>query len=223
VVNYAYYHATVTTPGIEFWQAGISQPATISGVIGNDGAPAITMQAVGGAFVTVENDLVLFSNGELNLIKSGPGDPVIHSNVDYFALHGDQSSGLFAVGGGAPPNNYILFVSEYGGPNIEAIALLFYSTSSTKLKRDIVSIPDYHIDALHKLRPVNFQWKHKDGQHIGLIAEEVQELFPHLVHDIQRPGVEGTDLAISYTELIPVLISAVQDLKKQVDQIQGAH
>lgn len=52
--------------------------------------------------------------------------------------------------------------------------------------------------------------------HYGLIAQELQELYPDLVHE----GQDGY-LGINYMELVPVLIRAIQELKQQVDELQG--
>ena len=55
-----------------------------------------------------------------------------------------------------------------------------------------------------------------DKRHIGLIAQELKELFPQLV-------VEGQDgyLAVNYVELVPILIQAIQELQEEVDELKG--
>jgi hypothetical protein len=51
--------------------------------------------------------------------------------------------------------------------------------------------------------------------HYGLVAQEVQELYPELVYT----NGEGR-LAVNYTELIPVLIEAVKGQQVQINQLQ---
>ena len=52
-------------------------------------------------------------------------------------------------------------------------------------------------------------------KHFGLIAQELREIFPNLVYE----GVVGDGyLSVSYTELIPVLIRAIQELKAELDE-----
>lgn len=53
-------------------------------------------------------------------------------------------------------------------------------------------------------------------RHFGIDAEELQNIYPDLV-------LEGQDgyLAVNYVELVPVLIRAIQELKQQVDELQG--
>ena len=53
--------------------------------------------------------------------------------------------------------------------------------------------------------------------HYGLLAQEVKELYPELVHE-DAAGV----LSINYIELIPLLIQAVQDLSEQVNALSGS-
>ena len=53
-------------------------------------------------------------------------------------------------------------------------------------------------------------------RHFGIDAEELQKTYPDLV-------LEGQDgyLAVNYVELVPVLVKAIQELKQQVDELQG--
>ena len=55
-----------------------------------------------------------------------------------------------------------------------------------------------------------------EKKHIGLIAQELQLLYPELV-------TEGQDgyLAVNYIELVPVLIRGIQELKQQLDEVKS--
>ena len=53
-------------------------------------------------------------------------------------------------------------------------------------------------------------------KHYGVVAQELQELFPTLV-DKDQDGYLG----VNYVELVPVLVCAIQELKAQVDALQG--
>ena len=52
--------------------------------------------------------------------------------------------------------------------------------------------------------------------HFGLSAQELQEIFPNLV----REGQDGY-LGVNYTELVPVLICCIQELKQELDEVKG--
>ena len=52
--------------------------------------------------------------------------------------------------------------------------------------------------------------------HIGLIAQELQQLYPELV----REGQDGY-LSVNYIELVPVLIRSIQELKSEINELKA--
>lgn len=60
------------------------------------------------------------------------------------------------------------------------------------------------------------KWEIDNNVHYGLIAQEVQEIYPELV---QADGAGM--LSINYIELIPLLIQSVQELSAQVASLKG--
>jgi hypothetical protein len=81
--------------------------------------------------------------------------------------------------------------------------------SSRKFKENIRDIP-YGLEAIRNLRPVIFNKKRQKKVHLGLIAEEVTEIVPEVS--------DGTK--VTYEELIPVLIRAVQELSQEVENLR---
>jgi hypothetical protein len=51
----------------------------------------------------------------------------------------------------------------------------------------------------------------------GLIAQEVEELYPELVNTNETDGMKS----MNYIELIPLLLEQIKDLKKSVEQIKA--
>jgi hypothetical protein len=77
---------------------------------------------------------------------------------------------------------------------------------------------------LHELRPVSFHLKSdpKGAVQYGLIAEEVNQVFPELVIRDEAGTIQG----VRYDELAPMLLNEVQqqaaeirDLKQQVAEL----
>lgn len=51
--------------------------------------------------------------------------------------------------------------------------------------------------------------------HFGLIAQELQSIYPNLIRE------DGNGyLSVNYTELIPVLIQSIQELKTELDELR---
>lgn len=103
----------------------------------------------------------------------------------------------------------------YTDSNVYAHGILL--TSDGNSKRDIKDM-SYGLNELLRLRPIVFTWKDNavdKVRHIGLIAQEVQQIVPELVHVRNPPKVKNgnneTSLALDYVGLIPLLIKAVQD------------
>jgi hypothetical protein len=91
-----------------------------------------------------------------------------------------------------------------------------YSTvSDRRLKKDITSLEDGTLEKVMQLNPVNYLMKDQTDTHrnLGLISQEVQELFPSLTHYVKESDL----LTLSYTELIPILIKALQEQQRIID------
>ncbi len=105
--------------------------------------------------------------------------------------------------------------------------------SDENLKKEIKDI-DSVISKLVKLRPVSYKMLSKkeyeaslgkeppsfaDDQtktQVGLIAQEVQQVFPELVSQM-----DSNYLGISYTEFIPLLIKGLQEQQEIIDILQS--
>lgn len=86
------------------------------------------------------------------------------------------------------------------------------AVSDERLKTDI-SPAEGHLDAVMKLRPVNFRWKSTGAADLGFIAQDVRRILPTLV-----TGDDATErLTLNYSQLSVVAIGAIQELKSRHD------
>merc|ERR1711871_512307 len=89
------------------------------------------------------------------------------------------------------------------------------TTSDVRLKTDIIPLPS-PLSKVSKLRGVYFSWvqdepyglKFDDRRHVGVLAQDVQEVLPETVDEIQG----GKYLGVDYPALIPLLIEAIKEL-----------
>ena len=88
-------------------------------------------------------------------------------------------------------------------------------TSALRYKKSVKSLTKQS-DNVYKLRPVHFEWKNNSKGDIGLIAEEVQKIYPELV----SIGIDGQAEGISYTKLTSVLIKTVQELSARIEKLE---
>lgn len=112
-----------------------------------------------------------------------------------------------------------------------------YTSSDIRLKENISDIDEGVTDkTLDKLMDVNvikynlkkeaFGYNENDKReikgdatslvHFGVSAQELQELYPNLV----KEGQDGY-LSVNYSELVPVLIRSIQELKQELDEVKA--
>ena len=67
-----------------------------------------------------------------------------------------------------------------------------------------------------QLRPVSFDWKSNGRHDIGLIAEEVQEIFPEIISKNENKEITGLD----YGRLSSVIIAAFQEQQNEINKLR---
>jgi hypothetical protein len=102
--------------------------------------------------------------------------------------------------------------------------------SDAKLKKNVEDLPLNLSDKLMDLNPKQYTYIADEEQklHYGLIAQDVEVLFPNLVSEIttatsdEKNGEEiiNTIKTINYLELVPVLLLKIQDMQKQIDDMK---
>lgn len=86
-----------------------------------------------------------------------------------------------------------------------------YETSDSNLKTAVSTITS-PLDTVQKLRGVDFTWKQTGQKSMGMIAQEVETVLPHLVHT-QDDGIK----VLHYTALIGLLIESIKELENKVN------
>ena len=85
------------------------------------------------------------------------------------------------------------------------------------MKKDVEPLDtEDALDDIAALRPVAFTWKKTGVSDMGLIAQEVDLVYPDLV---THSGADET-LAPKYTSLIAPMIASIQELKKRDDDLE---
>ena len=97
--------------------------------------------------------------------------------------------------------------------NGKARASEFVTASDKNLKTNIKKL-DGSLGKLMQLQGVSFDWRSNDQKQLGLIAQDVEKVFPEAVF-----GLEG-EKGISYSALIAPLIEAVKEQQIMINQQQ---
>jgi hypothetical protein len=152
----------------------------------------------GSALTSGDNNIYLGSTGapsESNTIRIG--DPGLHTRLFLSGVYGWSTI--------LPPVQ--LYVDSTG-----KVGTL---VSSARYKEDIRDMGSSS-DGLAKLRPVTFRYRHdvEKRRQYGLIAEEVEKVFPELVVE----DSEGSAMSVLYHELPAMLLNEWQKQQNELER-----
>lgn len=139
---------------------------------------------------------------------------ILHNDYDRkIYLRYDEQSRFYIVphtSDGFDTQN-CFYMDAYTG---DCCARSFVNASSIRYKENIKTLSDDFIDNFSKIRPVSFDYKPNIGykNQYGLIAEEMEEIYPYVVtHDR-----DGNCEAIDYSKLTVLLIKKIQAMDKEI-------
>jgi len=98
--------------------------------------------------------------------------------------------------------------------NVKASAFLY--SSDINLKQNIQNIPNA-LQKIQQLNGVYFQWKESGKDGVGVIAQDIEKVFPELVATDPNTGLKS----VSYGNLVAPLIEAIKEQQKQIDELKA--
>jgi hypothetical protein len=133
---------------------------------------------------------------------------VIANQLRYKAgvLYLEASSSVPGYGTTATP------ALQVGG---DVTARAFYYSSDRSLKTDIRPAPN-SLAKILSLAGMSFTWKESGRRDMGLIAQDVERVYPELVSTDPSTGMKS----VEYGNLIAPLIEAVKEQQKQIGILQ---
>ena len=130
-----------------------------------------------------------------------------------FVVGNGDINGSNGLRGDNPSNAFIV---NYDGSATLAGDLTV--NSDARLKSNIVSLGNT-ISKLLLIDGKTYTMKSNDAiEKIGLLAQEVQKAFPELV---KQSGDEEGTLSVNYQGMIPVLINAIKEQQKDINEIKN--
>lgn len=88
------------------------------------------------------------------------------------------------------------------------------NASDRRIKKNIVDIK-YGLEDVLKIQPRSYQMKEVSGDHIGLIAQEVEEIIPEVVS-----GDPEKQLCLNYGSLVAVAFKAIQEQQTVIESLK---
>lgn len=149
------------------------------------------------------------------VLRGGTGDYLIKmsSNNNTYTSDVYQDSG----------NGYLYFRNGSCDTYLPRTAGNWVGNSDATIKENLVKIPN----ALDKLSKINGYYYNliddKENKLVGVIAQEVNEVLPEVVHSSYSKTYDREILGVEYSTMIPLLINAIQELKAEFDEYKTTH
>lgn len=222
---------TMTTSGTSTFASSVSATAFI---------PSGSTIPSNGMYLSAANQLAFATNTTLAATITSGGRLVIGTNVN-----ATQTTSQFEIqGNGYSAFHFLDGTAYYIGQNSDLRELRVYSGSSTttgvkltagatawasisdiRLKKDISEF-DSVIDKICNIKPIKYHLKDLDSNdsqfRYGFIAQDLIGNFDEVLNTSKMYENDDTEYySVKYSELIPVLFKAIQELKAEIDNLKN--
>ncbi len=180
---------------------------TASAAMGS-GTTASAYASTAMGYGTIASDYGSLVIGRYNLSGSS-----VTNNATSFST----SNTAFVIGNGADSSNKsdafkVMFNGDTTVSNDLTVSGDVNISSDARLKSNIVSLGS----TLAKLLQIDGKsYEMKGKQKIGVLAQEIQEVFPELVSED-----DNEMLAVNYQGLVPVLINALKEQQGEINRLK---
>jgi hypothetical protein len=159
----------------------------------------------------------------VSLPNSTAGTIYVSNSVTSAGTGWNHFVGQSGNGSSITTNNIII----YGNGNIQNANNSYGSLSDLKLKENIVDATP-KLDKLMQVRIRNYNLKGDYEQHkqIGVVAQELETVFPAMVEETPDRDKEGNDLgtttkSVKYSVFVPMLIKAIQEQQAIIESLKA--
>jgi hypothetical protein len=169
------------------------------------------------------------ANAKLYVSGSNAGSPITRidnavsptaaSSLLVYTAAAASGSAYQIIGNANGSNTFIVYTNG----NVQNSNNSYGGISDQKLKENIVDATPKLDDLMKvKVRSFNFKNDPENTKQIGVVAQELEQVFPGMVQETHDLDEEGNDLgtttkSVKYSVFVPMLIKAIQELKTELD------
>jgi hypothetical protein len=204
---------------LHHWNAGITTMLSYWDIASEKGTFSIR-DRIGNYTNTKPEVTRLFINSYGNVLLGASNDTVLENiteSVGYGTANILQVNGNSYLGGsiGIGTTNPTSKLHVVGNTYISGIltATDINSASDIRLKTNIKPFENTLEKIVH-INGVSFNWIDSNAKSGGIIAQDVEKVFPELVND-------GDHKTVNYNGLIGVLIESIKELKQEVEDLKS--
>jgi len=211
---------------------GITSATALLTNVNSTNITASTLRITGGGLVATFNSNTIGSlyttSGNIGIGMTSPAYTVdvngninvsgdLYKNGVVYSLGGSSQwttlgSDIFYTGGNVGIGTTSPFYKLHVDGDIYAVGKVV-AFSDERLKTDINSI-DNALNKVTNLRGVEYKMLNTDEKHIGVIAQEVEDICPELV--VSKADYKG----VCYGNMVGLLIEAIKELNEKIKKLE---
>jgi hypothetical protein len=190
------------------------------------------------ARIDANGNLLVGTTGQITNEKLGV---VQTGNAQTFVLNGNNTSltsTVFSLYTNRNTSDNTYYVMQYYNSATGASRFLiadsgnvtnsnnsYGAISDVKVKENITDATP-KLDKLNQVRVVNYNLIGEEQKQIGVIAQELEQIFPGMVEETADRDAEGNDLgtttkSVKYSVFVPMLIKAIQELTARIEALEN--
>jgi hypothetical protein len=210
-----------TAPGValsvagqsEAWQFGVTTvTGTAGALIGSPSANVLAFGDWSGAErMRIDSSGQTFTISEGTAFSAGVTAGAGTSTAIYVGRYGG-TAGSFNSG----TVSYVV----WSNGNVVNTNNSYGAYSDIKLKENITDATSKLTDLL-KVKIKNYNLIGDNKKQLGVIAQELEEIFPNMVEEIKDYNSNETIKSVKYSVFVPMLIKAVQEQQAQIEELKN--
>ena len=172
----------------------------------------LKLQFWADSFTTAVNNSSKIGTVRLKDDQSGQITKVGYNSTDHIDMTIDNAISFVFNG------NTEYYMTGAGAFHADGDIIAFSSAISSDIKlKDNVQVVNGALEKVCKLEGVTFNWKKDGSESAGIIAQNVEEVFPRAVKEVDSIGEnEGeTHKVVDYNQLSALFIEAIKELKEE--------
>lgn len=167
-----------------------------------------TLYTLISAFIIITAAFVVYAASPTS--KPNPGHD--YNSVYLGPVHITADAGNVGIGTTTPAQKLQVMGNITASQNVFATAFFY---SSDRILKTNIRVLEGALDKVLQLQGVSFDWKATGEPSIGLIAQDVEKVYPEAV-STDAEGIKSID----YSKLVAVLIEAVKEQQAEIDVLE---
>jgi hypothetical protein len=186
-----------------------------TGTVNFTGASNVSLGAIGNVKITGGTNgqyLTTDGTGNLSFGAVTSGTTITNdtsTNATYYPIFTTATSGTISAANVSSSKLYFNpSTGDMSATNFNSLSDITYKTNVEPILNGMIVVTN--------IEPVSFNWIESGKKAYGVIAQEIEKILPEIV----TTNADGTK-TVSYDQIIPFLVSAIQDLNRQIQELKN--